>query len=107
MAYIATSDGRYPSGPSRGAPGKIVQIVALVAIASGSALWLVDFKPRAFIARVTASADQSPLDERYRPVSAAPTTHMSPRLLLQAWSSRLELKLTQARSRLALKLQAQ
>ena len=107
MAYIATTDGEYPSGPSRGAPGKIVQIVALVAIASGSALWIMDFNPRAFIARVTASAGESTFDERYLPVATAPPTHMSPRLLLQAWSSQLELKLSQAKSRLALKLQAQ
>lgn len=107
MAYIATTDGRYPSGPSRGSPGKIVQIVALFAIASGGALWIMDFNPRAFIARVTASADESTFDERYLPVSTAPSTHMSPRLLVQAWSSELELKLNQAKSRLALKLQAQ
>jgi hypothetical protein len=107
MAYIATTDGRYPSGPSRGSPGKIVQIVALVAIASGGALWIMDFNPRGFIARVTASADESTFDERYLPVSSAPPTHMSPRLLVQAWSSELELKLNQAKSRLALKLQAQ
>jgi hypothetical protein len=107
MAYIATTDGRYPSGPSRGSPGKIVQIVALVAIASGGALWIMDFNPRAFIARVTASADESTFDERYLPIATAPPTHMSPRLLVQAWSSELKLKLNQAKSRLALKLQAQ
>ena len=107
MAYIATTDGRYPSGPSRGSPGKIVQIVALVALASGSALWIMDFNPRAFIARVTASADESTFEERFLPVSTAPPIHMSPRLLVHAWSSELELKLNQAKSRLALKLQAQ
>ena len=107
MAYIATTDGRYPSGPSRGSPGKIVQIVALVAVASGSALWIMNFNPRAFIARVTASADASTFDERYLPVSTAPPTRMSPRLLVHAWSSELELKLNRAKSRLALKLQAQ
>lgn len=107
MAYIATTDGQYPSGPSRGSPGKIVQIFALVAVASGSALWLMDFNPRAFIARVTASADESTFEERYLPVSMSPPTHMSPRLLVHAWSSELELKLNQAKSRLALKLQAQ
>src|SRR6201999_2673397 len=37
----------------------------------------------------------------------APPTHMSPRLLVQAWSSELELKLNQAKGRLAQKLQAQ
>jgi hypothetical protein len=67
----------------------------------------MDFNPRAFIARVTASADESTFDERYLPVSTAPPTHMSPRLLVHAWSSELELKLNQAKSRLALKLQAQ
>jgi hypothetical protein len=67
----------------------------------------MDFNPRAFIARVTASADQSTFEERYLPVSTAPATHMSPRLLVHAWSSELELKLNQAKSRLALKLQAQ
>ena len=107
MAYIATTDGRYPSGPSRGSPGKIIQIFALVAVASGSALWIMDFNPRAFIQRVTASADESTFEERYLPVSTAPPTHMSPRLLVHAWSSELELKLSQAKSRLALKLEAQ
>jgi hypothetical protein len=107
MAYIATTDGRYPSGPSRGSSGKIIQIFALLALASGSALWIMDFNPRAFIARVTASADEPTFDERYLPVSTVPPTHMSPRLLVQAWSSELELKLNQAKSRLALKLHAQ
>jgi Tlde1 domain len=107
MAYIATTDGRYPSGPSRGSSGKIVQIVASMAIASGSALWIMDFNPRAFIARVTASADESTFNERFQSVATAPSTHMSPSLLVQAWTSELELKLNQAKGRLALKLQAQ
>jgi Protein of unknown function (DUF2778) len=107
MAYIATTDGRYPSGPSRGSSGKITRIVAVLAVASGSALWIMDFNPRAFITRVVASADQSTFDERFQSVSAAPPAHMSPRLFVQAWSSELELKLNQAKSRLAIRLQAQ
>jgi hypothetical protein len=108
MAYIATTDGRYPSGPSsRGASGRIVQIVASLAIASGAVLWITDFNPGAFIARVAALPDESTFDERFQSVATAPATHMSPRLLVQAWSSELELKLNQAKSRLALKLQAQ
>jgi hypothetical protein len=107
MAYIATTDGRYPSGPSRGSSGKVAQIVALVGIASGSALWIMDFNPRAFVARVMTSVDQSSFDERFQSVSTTPPTHMSPRLLVQAWSSELELKLNQAKGRLAQKLQAQ
>ena len=67
----------------------------------------MDFNPRAFIARWTASADEPSFDERFLPVSTVPSTHMSPRLLVQAWSSELELKLNQAKGRLALKLQAQ
>jgi type VI secretion system (T6SS) effector TldE1-like protein len=107
MAYIATTDGRYPSGPSRGSSGKVAQIVALVGIASGSALWIMDFNPRAFVARMMTSIDQSSFDERFQSVSTTPPTHMSPRLLVQAWSSELELKLNQAKGRLAQKLQAQ
>jgi Protein of unknown function (DUF2778) len=107
MAYIATTDGRYPSGPSRGSSGKIVQIVASLAIVSGGALWITDFNPQAFIARVTSSGDESTFDERFQSVATAPSTHMSPRLLVQAWSSELELKLNQAKGRLAQKLQAQ
>src|ERR1700743_3248815 len=107
MAYIATTDGRYPSGPSRGSSGKVAQIVALIGIASGSALWIMDFNPRAFVARVMASVDQPTFDERFQSVATVPPTHMSPRVLVQAWSSELELKLNQAKGRLAQKLQAQ
>ncbi len=107
MAYIATTDGRYPSGPSRGASGKIVQIVASLAIVSGGALWITNFNPQAFLARFTDAADESSFNERFQSVATAPPTHMSPRLLVQAWSSELELKLNQAKGRLAEKLHAQ
>ena len=92
MAYIATTDGRYPSGPSRGTSGKIVQIVASIAVASGAMLWITDFNPRGFAARLIAPAHELTFNERYLPVSTAPATHLSPRLLVQAWSSELELK---------------
>ncbi|HVX78532.1 MAG TPA: DUF2778 domain-containing protein [Bradyrhizobium sp.] len=70
-------------------------------------LWITDFNPRGFAARLIAPAHELTFNERYLPVSTAPATHLSPRLLVQAWSSELELKLNQAKSRLALKLQAQ
>ncbi|WP_244548979.1 DUF2778 domain-containing protein [Bradyrhizobium canariense] len=53
------------------------------------------------------TADASSFEDRFLPISRAPSVNVSPRLLVQAWSSELELKLHQAKSRLAQRLQAQ
>ncbi|WP_249781078.1 DUF2778 domain-containing protein [Bradyrhizobium sp. dw_78] len=109
MAYIAMTDGRFPSGPSRGSFGKIAPIVATLAIASGATAWIAGFDPGILLSRIGSSVAGEALtfDDRFLPVSKTPPTHLSPRLLVQAWSSELDLKLHQAKSRLAEGLQSQ
>jgi hypothetical protein len=109
MAYIATTDGEFPSGPSRSSFGKIVTIVAALAIASGTAAWIVGFDSVALVLGIGSpvTKDTSSFDDRFLPISRAPSVNVSPRLLVQAWSSELELKLHQAKTRLAQRLQSQ
>jgi Protein of unknown function (DUF2778) len=113
MAYTATTDDELPSGLSIFSLGKIAPIVVTLILASG-AVWLSGFNPVAMV-RVTASVDTvSPtstdvltFDDRFLPSSVAPPEKFSARLFVQSWSSELQLKLQQAKSRLAEKLLSQ
>jgi hypothetical protein len=109
MAYVATTDGEFPSGPSRSSFGKIATIVAALAIASGTAAWIAGFDSIALVLGIGSpmTKDTSSFDDRFLPISRAPSVNVSPRLLVQAWSSELELKLHQAKTRLAQRLQSQ
>jgi hypothetical protein len=89
--------------------GKIASIVAVLAVASGAAAWVTGFDPVALV-RATVSPktnDALTFDDRFLPGSVAPPANFSARLLVQSWSSELELKIQQAKSRLAQKLQSQ
>ena len=109
MAYFATTDGEFPSGPSRSSFGKIATIAAALVIASGTAVWIAGFDSIALVLGIGSpvTKDMSSFDDRFLPISKAPSVNLSPRLLVQAWSSELELKLHQAKTRLAQRLQSQ
>ena len=109
MAYAATTDDEIPSGLSISTLGKIASIVVTLAVASGAAAWVTGFDPVALV-RDTVSpktSDALTFDDRFLPGSVAPPVNFSAGLLVQSWSSELELKLQQAKSRLAQKLQSQ
>jgi Protein of unknown function (DUF2778) len=109
MAYVATTDDEIPSGASILSRGRITSIVGALAVASGLAIWATGFDPVA-LARGTVSPetnDALTFDDRFLPGSVAPPEKFSARLLVQSWSSELELKLQQAKTRLAQKLQSQ
>ncbi len=109
MAYVAMTDGEIPSGPSVLSLGKIASVIATLAVVSGTAAWMSGFDPFALVRSPVSQTTEDSLtfDDRFLPGSAAPKANFSPRLLVQSWSSELELKLQQAKSRLAHKLQSQ
>ena len=73
-----------------------------------AAAWLAGFNPTAWVVADAAPTanDTSTFDDRFLPGSA-PSADVSARLLVQSWSSEIEIKLQQAKSRLANKLQSQ
>jgi len=109
MAYAATTDDEIPSGLSMLSVGKIASIVAIVAVASGAAAWVAGFDPVALVRGAVSpkTSDALTFEDRFLPGSVAPPANFSARLLVQSWSSELELKIQQAKSRLAQKLQSQ
>jgi hypothetical protein len=108
MAYVATTNGEVSSGPGISLPGKVAWAVTAFAIASAAAAWLAGFNPTAWVVADAAPTanDTSTFDDRFLPGSA-PSADVSARLLVQSWSSEIEIKLQQAKSRLAQKLQAE
>jgi hypothetical protein len=108
MAYVATTNGEVSSGPGISLPGKVAWALTAFAIASAAAAWLAGFNPTAWVVADAAPTanDTSTFDDRFLP-SAAPSADVSARLLVQSWSSEIEIKLQQAKSRLAQKLQAE
>lgn len=105
MVYVAT-DGDRPSGPGVLSFGKIGPFLFALAVASGAAAWAVGFNPASVVlASVPPANDALNFDDRYQPIPTR-AVNLSPRVLVQSWSSGLELKLRQAKSELAQKLLA-
>jgi hypothetical protein len=105
MVYVAT-DGDRPSGPGILSVGKIGPLVAAFAIASGAAAWFAGFSPSNMVmASVPPANNALSFDERFQPIPTR-SVNLSPHRLVESWSSGLELKLQQARSELALRLQS-
>jgi Protein of unknown function (DUF2778) len=109
MACIATTEGELPSGLSILSLGKISSIVAALVVVSGTAAWVTGFDAVALVRSTTSAqtSDDLTFDDRFLPSPAGAKTDFSPRLLVRTWSSELELKLQQAKSRLAQKLRSQ
>jgi hypothetical protein len=124
MAYVATTAGEFRSGSSVFVAGRIASIAAMVAVALGAAAWAVGFNPAAPIktplfsdnafssttfsgtAGSKASAVAS-FNDRFSPTANLPASLFSPRPFLQSLSSEVEIKIRQAKNRLAQKLQTQ
>jgi hypothetical protein len=109
MAYAATTNDEISSGLSILSLGKIASIVAILAVASGAAASVAGFDPVALVRGAVSpkTNDALTFDDRFLPASVAPPATFSARLLVQSLSSELELKIQQAKSRLAQKLQSQ
>jgi hypothetical protein len=108
MAYAAMTNGQASSGAGMSLHGRLAWAVAAFAIASAAAGWFAGFDPTAWIVADAAptAGDTSTFDDRFRPGSAS-SADVSARILVQSWSSEIEIKLQQAKSRLAQKLQAE
>jgi hypothetical protein len=105
MVYVAT-DGDRPLGPGVLSFGKIGPFLAALAVASGAAAWVAGFNPASVVmASVPPANDSLSFDDRFQPIPTR-AANLSPRVLVQSWSSGLELKLRQAKSELAQKLLA-
>ena len=106
MVYVAT-DGDRPSSPGILSFGKIGPLVVAFAVASGAAAWISGFSPSSTVmASVPPTNDSLNFDDRFQPIPTQAAVSLSPRRLVQSWSSELELKLQHAKSELAEKLQS-
>lgn len=106
MVYVAT-DGDRPSTPGILSFGKIGPLVVAFAVASGAAAWLAGFSPSSTVmASVPPANDTLNFDDRFQPIPTQAAVSLSPRRLVQSWSSELELKLQHAKNELAEKLQS-
>jgi hypothetical protein len=109
MAYVAATNGEISSGPGISLPGKVLAAMAF-AFAASAAAWIAGFNPSALlVADVSPTAKEVlTFNDRFsQGAITTPSVDISARLLVQSWSSELELKLQQAKSRLANKLQSQ
>ena len=76
-------------------------------MALGAAAWIAGFSPSSMVMASVPPADNSlNFDDRFEAVPAQTAVNLSPRRLVQSWSSELELKLQHAKSELAEKLQS-
>ena len=109
MGYATSTSGGVSSSPGMSMPGKVVLYIIAFAAASASAALIAGFDPRAWLVADVAPAAKDVLtfNDRFLPGATAPSADSSARLLVQSWSSELELKLRQAKNRLAEKLQSQ
>ena len=109
MAYVASTNGEVSSGPGTSLPGKVAAAMAF-AFAAAAAAWIAGFSPSALlVADVSPTAKEVlTFNDRFsQGAIAKPSVDISARLLVQSWSSEFELKLQQAKGRLANKLQSQ
>jgi hypothetical protein len=108
MAYVAATNGVASSGPGISLPGKVAAAMAF-AFAAAAAAWVAGFSPSAWLVADVSPTAQEVLtfNDRFSQGPRTPSVDISARLLVQSWSSELDLKLQQAKSRLANKLQSQ
>ena len=87
--------------------GKIGPLLVAFVLASGAAAWVAGFNPSTMVlASVPPAGDSLNFDDRFQPIPTRAPVSLSPRSLVQSWSSELELKLQHAKTELAQKLQS-
>ncbi len=98
MVYVAT-DGDRRSGPGVLSYGKLGVVAVAFAVASGAAALIAGFNPSAMVmASVPPPNASLNFDDRFQPIPTRAAVNLSPRLLVQSWSSELQLKLRQAKT---------
>jgi hypothetical protein len=109
MAYVAAIADKAPSDNGTSFSGKFAWVVAMFSLASGTAAWITDFDPIVSISAPASSTDDdaASFNARFLQGSAPyPSSNfMAPQSLIQV-PSELEIKLEQAKGRLAQKLQS-
>jgi len=111
MTYVSAKADEIRSRRRSGSlSGAIGSMFAAFAVASGAAAWLADFDPVGFLSRPAILKDSSRLsfDDRFSLDSTAGLTikGIPPRSLDQSMLRELEIKLREAKGRLAQKLQS-
>lgn len=111
MAYVTSKADNVPSGRGISFSRTIALVIAAFAFASGVAAWIDDLGPIGRVLDLAALTDinTSSFDERFSVASASgsSSTSISPRSLIRALPSELEMKFHQAKGSLARKLQSQ
>src|ERR1700687_4284971 len=105
MAYVALTAGKVPLGRGTSSSGTIASVIAAFALASGVAASIGDFDAVVWVSDSASPKDIGTLsfDDRFS-VASAPdllSTRIPPRFLVRSWPSELEIKLQQAKGRLA------
>ena len=110
MTYVTATAGEIPPRRSISTSGAIPVVLAAFALASGSAAWLADFDPVSLLARPAFLKDASRLtfDDRFSLDSTAglPSKDIPARSLAHSVLRELDIKLQEAKGRLAQKLRA-
>jgi hypothetical protein len=111
MAYVTRRADKVSSA-ARGfsLSGAVAMGVGAFALATAVALWTEGADPVARVSGAAAANDPNTpsFDDRFAPRSASrPSADNSSRSLVRSWSSELDIKIRQAKDRLAQKLQSQ
>jgi hypothetical protein len=111
MAYVTSKRDKVPSRRGISFSAAIALVFAGLALASGTAAWIGDFDPLAWVSHPASPKDinASSFDDRFS-VALAPnllSTNIPLRFLVRSLPSELEIKFQQAKGRLAQKLQSQ
>jgi Protein of unknown function (DUF2778) len=108
MVYVAATKGEAASRAGISLPGKIAVAVVACAAASFSAALIAGFDPTTWITAdlPPATGNTMSFNDRFVPQQPSASVDASARQLVQSWSSELELKMQQAKSRLAQRLQS-
>jgi hypothetical protein len=110
MSHVTATAGEIPPRRGISSSGTLPLVLAAFALASGSAAWLADFDSVSLLSRPAFLKDASRLsfDDRFPLASTAalPSKEISARPLAQSVLGELDIKLQEAKGRLAQKLQA-
>jgi len=104
MGYGAASAERpvYSGAPP---PRKFPLVLAAIATALATAVWIAHFDPFTFVSDAATPQDTSSFfEERFAPAAAPTSVHLSPRIFIQTRPADIEAKLQQAKPLLASKL---
>src|ERR1700761_5271949 len=108
MVYVSATKGEVASRSGISWPGKIALAVVALGSAAVAAVLIACINPLTLVSAnlPPAAGTVTSFDDRFVPPAPTSSVDASARKLVESWSSELELKMQQARSRLAQKLQS-